>query len=71
MEENVGKSEKLIKRRRVKNERVRAENKWMIWHNKRVVILNSTLQFLDTYRSLKNHISSHMMEFTLRLTTIY
>ena len=36
MEENVGKSENLIKRRRVKNERVRVENRWMMWHNKRV-----------------------------------
>ena len=47
---NVGESEKLIKRRRIKNERVRAKNRWMMWHNKRVVTLNSTFQLLDIYR---------------------
>ena len=30
IEGNVGESGKLIKRRRVKNERVRAENRWMM-----------------------------------------
>ena len=47
IEGNVGESGKLIKRRRVKNERVRTENRWMMWHNKKVVTLNSTLQFLN------------------------
>ena len=47
---NVGESEKFIKRRRVKNERVRVENRWMMLHNKRVETLNFTLQLLDIYR---------------------
>ena len=47
LEGNVGESGKLIKGRRVKNERVRAENRWMMWHNKRVATLNYMFQFLN------------------------
>ena len=50
LEGNVGESGKLIKGRRVKNERVRAENRWMMQHNKRVATLNFTFQLLDIYR---------------------
>ena len=42
LEGNVGESGKLIKGRRVKN-------RWMMWHNKRVVTLNSMFQLLDIY----------------------
>ena len=42
LEGNVGESGKLIKGRIIKNERVRVENKWIIWHNKRVATLTST-----------------------------
>ena len=53
IEGNVGESGKLIKRRRVKYERVRAENRWMIGHNKKIATLNSALHLLDIYRFWK------------------
>ena len=50
IEGNVGESGKLIMRRRVKYERVRAKNRWMTWHNKKIATLNSMFQLLEIYK---------------------
>ena len=61
LEGNVGESGKLIKGRRVKN-------RWMMWHNKRVVTLNSMFQLLDIYIYIYIDIDSlHLMTTCLSM----